>query len=130
MVKRSYILMEVIIAIGLVVMVGFLLLRAPMKSIQKEWQILVEMEYARLWNNFLIKFEQELPQKIGELKGGEEPLEVVIAGKKFVKKQIYDVKYTKKESTNTIYYDVCLSAEGKAHHFLYTQPIQNPVSSN
>ena len=58
--RRSYILLEVIIAIALVTLVGFLLLSAPLKSVKKEWELVLDMEKERLWNNFLLEFESNL----------------------------------------------------------------------
>ncbi|MBS0615388.1 MAG: hypothetical protein JSR58_02395 [Verrucomicrobia bacterium] len=149
MVRHSYILLEVIIAIALVTLVGFLLLRAPMKSVQKEWEILVEMEKTRLWNNFLIEFEQKLDEqtieKFSETRLAknitDKPLSIVIYGKQFARIMYYVVWYNKHKKNETTYYDVCLqegekdkiprSSTEKTHHFLYkVKTIQNPVSTN
>ena len=136
MVRRSYILLEVIIAIALVALVGFLLIRAPMKSVYKEWEMVVDMERARLWNNFLIEFETsklpgrltEAPKTRTQAKIEEEPLDIKMGEKLFKKTQYYLVWWNLKTNDKTIYYDVHLEelqgnhkGQGKIHHFFYKE---------
>ncbi len=137
MIKRSYVLLEVIIAIALVALVGFLLIRAPMKSVYKEWEMVVDMERARLWNNFLIEFETVImPGRLTEAsttrigaKIEEEPLDIKMGEKLFKKTQCYLVWWYLKTIDKTIYYDVHLEElqgnqkgeekKEKIHHFFY-----------
>ena len=150
MVRRSYILLEVIIAIALVALVGFLLIRAPMKSVYKEWEMVVDMERARLWNNFLIEFEQGIPttvtpseQKRVKMNIKPEPLDIKMGQKEFKKTQYYVVWWNHKNVDKTDYYDVCLeeleknelpskSNPAKTHHFFYKKEppkVDIPVTS-
>ncbi len=151
MVRRSYILLEVIIAIALVALVGFLLIRAPIKSVYKELEMIIDMERARLWNNFLIGFEtSKLPGRLTEApttrigaKIEEEPLDIKMGEKLFKKTQYYLVWWNLKTIDKTIYYDVHLEElqgnqkggekKEKTHHFFYKKEppkVDLPVTSS
>ena len=58
--KRSFILLEILIAISIISMLAGFLIYRPFRELKKELETILSIEEARVWEGELIKLESEL----------------------------------------------------------------------
>jgi hypothetical protein len=56
--KRSFLLLEIIIALSIVGFVSYLLIRHPFEQLKKEWELLNAIEEERLWDLRLMEIKK------------------------------------------------------------------------
>lgn len=58
--KRSFVLLEILIAISIISMLAGFLIYRPFRELKKELEMILSIEEARVWEGELIKLESEL----------------------------------------------------------------------
>lgn len=98
--KRSFALLELLIALALVALLSVYLIREPMHQLKKEMEALIDLEAERLWLAKLMEERKALPEEWESYKKKEDAewiplqLEVVIPTDAVKKEQIKKIVNT------------------------------------
>jgi len=125
--RRSFLLLELLIALTLVMLLSVYLIRNPMHQLKKEVEALVELEGERLWLVHLMEIRKKMPQEWESYPEQKEDwivekLRVVIPGdeknkptiqKDIVKRYRRWQKARKKEPDGTEYFRMRIELEKK-----------------